>query len=105
MRIVRVYHISSRLNRQSIVGRGLLPFGFTDVECGWKGFKYAPRIFVSLKKADPYAMDYVAYENIDVWTFLADKKELVKDTVSGNPYHFYLSRPVPPQRLRLIESF
>lgn len=101
---LRVYHISRIHNRQSILEKGLIPYGKDDEECRWPGLGYPPRIYVSLRKTDAWAMDFVDYEGVDVWSFVVLKRELKKDHHSGCDWHYYIERPVPPAALRLAET-
>lgn len=103
MHSVRVYHVTHRHNRESILKKGLLPFGKDDRECRWSGLNYSPRICVSLHQEDLVARDWVAHWDIDIWTFLVWKKHLHKDTLSGEDGHYYIEKRIPPARLQLIE--
>jgi hypothetical protein len=99
----KVYHISLRKQRESILETGLLPKGCRDKECKWKGFNYPPRIFVSTVFDDAYARDFVGYEQVDHWGFTVLKKQLQKDALS-KANHYFVSFPISKQRLMLLKA-
>ena len=96
-----VYHLSHIENRKSILANGLIPKEKTG-----KIISYSPRIFVSNTPDDcyGYAIDFVGYENVDVWTFRACG-ELFSDEFSGHKNHFYITKSIPPEKLVLHETF
>ncbi|RYG44367.1 MAG: hypothetical protein EOO01_19665 [Chitinophagaceae bacterium] len=100
----KVYHITFRKNRESILDKGLLPFGWQDKECRWRSFRYSRRIYVSTVFNDPYALDLVDYEGVDIWEFVALKKNLVRDDRASSANHFFIRDPVPPAAIRLVKA-
>lgn len=100
----KVYHVSTSKNRESILKKGLIPFGSLNEECNWKGLGYPKRIYVSLKPNDFYALDFVDYEGIDIWEFVVLKKFLKRDTVSTYKYHYYIEKCIPRKALRILKT-
>lgn len=97
--MIKVYHISPRKNRESILKKGLLP-----KEKATGRIQYPHRIFVSKEKSD-LGFDYVNYENVDCWSFKVDSKVLKKDTFSHSKNHFYIDEMIAPENLKLEASY
>jgi hypothetical protein len=96
--MIKVYHLTHKKNRNSIIKNGLIPMSYTGTV-----IKYKPRIFVSNSKKT-LAFDYVGYDNVDVWE-LQTEQTLFKDLFSSYKGHFYLKKPVGPDKLKLIKCY
>lgn len=94
---IKVYHISLYKHKSSIEKHGLIPKPKT---CG--SIRYGPSIFVSTIECDPVAFWYVNCDYFDCWVFLIDKNELIQDPFSPEKNHFYITKPIPPDELKLV---
>jgi hypothetical protein len=101
---IKVYHLSSTQNRLSIEQKGLILTGYQDNRCNWKGLKYPPRIYVTTKSKDEYALDFVGYEFIDVCSFILLKSQLNHDKTCQVAHHFFITKEIEKPRLRLFKS-
>ena len=94
----KLYHLTYKNRRESILKEGLLPKSYNG-----HIIKYEPRIFVSDSKKN-LAFDYVGYEDVDVWEIIT-KQPVFDDPFSSFPGHFYLEKPIPPENLKLIKCY
>ena len=95
---VKCYHISPIKNRESILKSGLIPKSKT------KGsIQYEPRIFFSLNKKK-LGLDYVDYENIDVWEFSIDRNFIKRDDFTSIKSFYYTNHWIEPENVKLIET-
>jgi hypothetical protein len=96
-RKIKLYHISPKKNRDSILKYGLLPKQKSDGH-----ITYEPRIFFSKKKTDISVMDFLnQWDNVDVWEVKIDEDLIKKDTNSHLGYHFFTEKPISVKNLRL----
>ena len=91
-----VYHLSHKSNRDSILKKGLLLNEYRGTY-----INYEPRLFVTTT-VDVYAFYFIYnFENIDIWKFDIDEKELIKDGFSESEYHFYIKKPIKSKNIKL----
>lgn len=96
---VKCFHLSANKNRQSILLRGLEPRSYKGTF-----IKYEPRLYFSTSRKD-LAFDYVNFENVDVWEFLVAESELQPDLLSICKNHFYITKAIAPDELKLVQCF
>lgn len=96
--MIKLYHLSYRNRRESILKHGLKP-----MSCNGPVIKYEPCIFVSNSKKN-LAFDYVHFENVDVWE-IETEQEIYPDMHSSYKGHFYLKNHIPVENLKLIKCY
>lgn len=94
---IKCFHLSHTKNRQSILLKGLEPRAYTGYV-----ISYEPRIFFATSRKS-LAFDYVDFEHVDVWEFFVTPDEIRIDWVSSYENHFYITRGIPPNELRLAQ--
>lgn len=96
---MKVYHLSHKKNRESIQKAGLIAL---SKPCG--RITHGPRVFVSISMKT-LAFDYVGYEDVDVWSFNVDEKELSSDEFSSQEGHFFIQNHVKKHLIKLEKTF
>lgn len=99
LEVVPCYHISPGKNRESIFTYGLIPEGKPCQQV----INYEPRIFISTVY-DEASIDYVNYEDIDLWQFYLPKSLLIIDEFSSYANHYYTREAIPWYKLNLLEK-
>ena len=93
---MKCYHLSWNNNRKSILENGLMLH-----EENSEFLKYPPAIFVTTN-INELQYDWVGLEDIDVWCFDVDKKDLIKDPVLKSKHQHYITFPIPKEKLKLM---
>jgi hypothetical protein len=90
---IKCYHVSHIVNRKSILEKGLLT---SDNEY----FKYKNRLCFSINE-NVIGLDYVGYQNVDVWVFYVQKDKMKFDKNADADCYMYIEESIPPEEIKL----
>ena len=92
-RLVKCYHVSHIVNRKSIIEKGLL-----TSNCDY--FNYKNRLCFSVNKKN-IGLDYVGYQNIDVWSFYVPEDKMKLDKHADANCFMYIEESISPENIKL----
>jgi hypothetical protein len=92
-RLVKCFHVSRMVNRQSILEKGLLT---SDSEY----FGYENRLCFSIDENN-LGFDYVGFYHVDIWSFVMPESKLILDADADLDCHMYINENVLPENLTL----
>ena len=93
VKLVKCYHVSHVVNRKSILEKGLLT---SDNEY----FKYKNRLCFSINE-NIIGLDYVGYQNVDVWTFYVPENKMTFDKHADADCYMYIEECISPENIKL----
>ena len=94
-----LYHTTRRINRESILEKGLLA-----VSRDGTLLKYPPRVYLTKVKDDIHTMDFLnQWDDIDIWKVKVDEKLIFPDRFSHLPFHYYVNESIPVENIKLAK--
>lgn len=92
-KLVKCYHASHAVNRKSIKDKGLLT---SDSDY----FNYKNRLCFSINERF-VGLDYVGYQNIDVWSFYVSEDKMKLDELADAAFFMYIEENISPENIVL----